>query len=119
VTDGKWNGLIKIYYRTGVLSEVSNQIAWEYQGDYTFYHPNGKIKVKGQFKNGKKDGLWEYWNEDGSFREKRELKNGTYKVNTKKYSDDGVTCSRCNFGQYWGGFCTMCGAASPARLREH
>ena len=31
-------------------------------------HENGKIAIKGQFKNGKKDGTWIYWYSDGQKR---------------------------------------------------
>lgn len=35
-------------------------------GSYTKYHPNGKIKIKGSYWEGKKDGLWEYFDDKGS-----------------------------------------------------
>ena len=29
------------------------------------YHPNGELKEEGNYKNGKKDGIWTYWLENG------------------------------------------------------
>lgn len=34
-------------------------------GEYIKYHKNGVIEMRGLMKNGKRDGLWKSWYEDG------------------------------------------------------
>lgn len=59
--DGKPVGVFRYYYDTGKLQATNNHV-----GDGTVanhvYHPNGKIKAKGVFRNQKKDSLWQYFN---------------------------------------------------------
>jgi antitoxin component YwqK of YwqJK toxin-antitoxin module len=43
----------------------------------TSHHPNGEKESEGEYKNGKKEGLWTYWNEDGSIDHE---KSGIYKA---------------------------------------
>ena len=33
---------------------------------WTYYHPNGEVKAKGKYKDGEKDGNWEYYDEQGN-----------------------------------------------------
>jgi antitoxin component YwqK of YwqJK toxin-antitoxin module len=32
---------------------------------YELFHDNGQLKKKGNYKDGKEEGLWEYFDEDG------------------------------------------------------
>ena len=32
------------------------------------WYPNGQKQVEGNYKGGKKDGLWNFYNEDGTIR---------------------------------------------------
>ena len=58
-----------------------------YEGDYkdgeghwTFWYENGKKWYEGEFKNHQRNGIWMYWNEDGSID--HEL-SGIYKDHNK------------------------------------
>lgn len=46
-------------------------------GPVTYYFRSGAKRTAGQFANGKRDGLWQYWNEDGTLRQKKKFVNGT------------------------------------------
>jgi TonB family protein len=39
-------------------------------GPATYYFRSGAQSATGQFANGKRDGVWQYWNEDGTLRQK-------------------------------------------------
>lgn len=41
------------------------------QGKYLEYWENGHVRVKGQYEEGEKTGVWKYYNEDGTFKEKQ------------------------------------------------
>ena len=40
------------------------------------YYENGQLLVKGNYKDGSRDGLWEYFNEDASLLRTETLKEG-------------------------------------------
>jgi antitoxin component YwqK of YwqJK toxin-antitoxin module len=57
-------------------------------GKYLEKHENGKMKVKGRYKNGQKKGNWFYYSSNGQ-PEKREFwKNGALKI-TYLYNEKG------------------------------
>ena len=39
-------------------------------GPATYYFRSGAKSTTGQFANGQREGVWQYWNEDGSLRQK-------------------------------------------------
>lgn len=39
-------------------------------GPVTYYFRSGPKKTTGQFADGKREGVWQYWNEDGTLRQK-------------------------------------------------
>ena len=41
-----------------------------------YYDKSGQLNTKGNFKDGELDGLWEYFNEDGSLKKTETWKNG-------------------------------------------
>ena len=53
------------HYREGILN-----------GDYEEFYPNGKIKTKGNYKDGKKSGLEQWWRETGDISGYNTYKNG-------------------------------------------
>ena len=61
-------------------------------GLWTRWHENGQMKVKGTFKDGEQDGLWTWWDKNGqkSFE-------GTYKDG----QEDGLLTWWHNNGQKW------------------
>ncbi|MGF1770382.1 hypothetical protein L4D06_23760 [Enterovibrio makurazakiensis] len=72
---GEGNFLVKVYYKeskqvylstTGQLDDTGTLV---YQGDYTFSHPNGALKEKGHFDEGKRDGEVIAYRQDGTISE--------------------------------------------------
>jgi len=53
------------------------------EGATVSYFKSGQLKIKGNFKNDMQDGVWVFYNEDGTLDKKR---SGTWK-NNKKISD--------------------------------
>ena len=45
-------------------------------GPWEIYHENGQLYIKGKYKDGKADGLWEYYLENGQLMRKENYKNG-------------------------------------------
>jgi antitoxin component YwqK of YwqJK toxin-antitoxin module len=60
-------------------------------GPYKTFYDNGKLRIKGNFKNGEPDGLWERLNENGQLKYRRTYKKGvlTSKQNFKNGKKDG------------------------------
>ena len=105
--DGKLNGFKQLYYITGKLAQY-NTIIHSVQkfsngveeGPFFKYFMNGKIKIKGMYFNGFKDGLWEVFDANGiniiSERYKNKKKNGWFcyrnnknEITLKQYYFDG------------------------------
>ena len=45
------------------------------EGEWLYFYENGQWEIKGNYKDGKKDGFWEYFNRDGSLRKTETWKN--------------------------------------------
>ena len=72
---------LKRYYEsTGKLHYRVMIIDGKWNGEYTSYWCNGNICTKCYYKNHKLDGEWEYWNEDGTLKEKIIYKDGEKQV---------------------------------------
>ena len=56
------------------------------------YHENGQIRSKGSYKDGKQDGPWEFYDDNGQLIEKYSYKNGQVlkKSSYKDYGKDGL-----------------------------
>lgn len=54
---GEWN----YYYENGNIYKIENYLDGELDGDYIEFNDTGKIIVKGQYFEGLKTGLWEYY----------------------------------------------------------
>lgn len=64
---------IQDFYRSG--ERQMEAVGWlgppvVKDGPVTYYFRSGPQKTTGQFVNGKRDGEWRYWNEDGTLRQK-------------------------------------------------
>ena len=60
------------------------------------WYQNGKKKEKGIFRNGKREGIFFSWKEDGSLYSKRFFVNGLI-CNVIKYSDNGSITTVDNY----------------------
>ena len=68
-TTEKKDSTITIYYPTGEIRYVqSYDIFGDLTGEWINYYKNGKIKQKGYYSNGQVNGIWEYYNEDGTLQ---------------------------------------------------
>ncbi|KIX22529.1 hypothetical protein SY27_01435 [Flavobacterium sp. 316] len=109
---GKLNGKKKIFYKDGSLAEESNYLDGKLEGTYKKYAENetileeinykkgqlngvaiyydgeGKISLKGQYKNDKKWGYWETY-ENGKLSKKEKISKDTRKTFKLKSGDDG------------------------------
>jgi hypothetical protein len=54
---------------------IYNTIDGRITGDFISYHPNGKLKSKGNLINGYRDGLWIVWDSTGRKRMERYYRN--------------------------------------------
>lgn len=63
VLDGDWRD----YYPNGQLKWKGNYINGKLQGDVEAYHTNGKLQYQGQYNGSFKNGVWKYYNQDGGF----------------------------------------------------
>ena len=65
----KKDSTITIYYPTGEIRYVqSYDIFGDLTGEWINYYKNGKIKQKGYYSNGQVNGIWKYYNEDGTLQ---------------------------------------------------
>ena len=55
---------------------VTNNPITTKDGIAEMYDENGQLSHKGNFKEGKKEGLWEYFNEDGTSKATETYKDG-------------------------------------------
>jgi uncharacterized protein len=68
------NGFMEEYYTNGKLK--LNIIIKDNIYEVEEYYENGILKTKGTYKDNKEDGIWEYFNEDGSLQRTETYKNG-------------------------------------------
>jgi antitoxin component YwqK of YwqJK toxin-antitoxin module len=59
--DGKKHGKYKKYTLKGIVLEDSNYTNGQLDGPAVFKEPNGNLASKGNFKKGKKSGIWEFY----------------------------------------------------------
>jgi len=52
-------------YKEGKINEISHYTKGTLNGEYHSYHPNGEVYIKGNYKNGRPNGLWLFYNEEG------------------------------------------------------
>jgi hypothetical protein len=85
--------VIKTYYdSTGVLKEkyaVSGDITEKFHGDYTSYHPNGKIALNGTYNNGLRNGLFTEYYVSGGRKREMQFENGHLNGFVKIFNVDG------------------------------
>ncbi|MCH2229142.1 MAG: hypothetical protein MK105_02265 [Crocinitomicaceae bacterium] len=56
----------------------------------TFFHSNGKLGSKGEIVNGEKNGLWEWWFDNGNRQDLAHLDKGKYIKERKHWREDGT-----------------------------
>jgi antitoxin component YwqK of YwqJK toxin-antitoxin module len=75
---------------TVVVKLNTSQVApMEEEGLNTDYYDNGKERMKGIIKNGKREGLWQAWYENGNLWSEAEYRNGINHGKTITYFENG------------------------------
>jgi antitoxin component YwqK of YwqJK toxin-antitoxin module len=66
-------------------------------GFYREYHPNGQLFVEGNYKDGRQEGSWTYWYEDGTQNRQVTYKNGKPDGSWESYRADGTLAAVRSF----------------------
>ena len=77
---------------TGVVSEKSLRGSFrngKKDGSWVYYHDNGRIGFKGTYKDGKSDGPWVSYHDNGQLRSKGTYKDGKSDSPWVSYHDNG------------------------------
>jgi len=53
-------------YKEGRLSEISYYSKGVMDGEYISYHPNGEVYIQGNYRNGRPNGLWLFYDTEGT-----------------------------------------------------
>ena len=77
--------------KTGSGDRIGYHVAWRYynikaheggftndtpSGEWSYFHKNGSLSSRGFFYEGKRDGVWEHWDNKGKFKYETEYKDG-------------------------------------------
>lgn len=91
--DGAVNGVSRIYKRDGALDSEA-----AYSADsltlMKVYHPDGKLKISTSFKGGVPDGPVKSYHENGSLDSEGMFVQGRYEGDFKEFYEDGVRLKR-------------------------
>jgi len=89
-TEGKETGTAKILVRSNIddYEKIANYRDGKYDGDYSETYLNGNVKEKGNYINGKKNGVWEFGKLDGS-KTRTEIYENDEKIKETIYFTDG------------------------------
>ena len=61
----------------------------KHEGSWVGYHDNGQLLEKGDYKNGRQEGSWVSYYENGQLMYKGDYKNGRHDGSWMGYFDDG------------------------------
>jgi len=93
ITQGKYNerggkiGVWTYYLKKDTIGHIITYKDGDKNGLFQDFHYNGKMKIEGNYKNGKKDGEWKYYDSYGSMTSFKVFKDGelTYSESTIGY----------------------------------
>lgn len=93
-TEGKQNGIWAYWYSGGELKEkITYKIDAEGYtvkvADKKEWHANGKLKITGQYIDGREEGEWTYWYENGKLQKKGAYKKGLKIGNWQEWYENG------------------------------
>ncbi len=63
-------GIWRSYYVDGTEWSIGEYANGVENGEKKVWYPNGKLRYQGEIKNGKPDGIWVFWDEQGVKTEK-------------------------------------------------
>jgi uncharacterized protein len=67
------------------------------EGLWNYYHDNGQLYSKGNYKNGNQDGYWVHYHENGQLNSKGDFKNGELEGSYITYYDSGNLYSKGDY----------------------
>ncbi len=68
-------GFYNTYYENGQIKEkVFRNLDHKRDGDYMYWYEDGSVMIQGQYKNGKKIGLWKTFDKDGKLKKEKNYK---------------------------------------------
>jgi antitoxin component YwqK of YwqJK toxin-antitoxin module len=76
----KYYGIIKDYYKNGILQMIGKYQANVKTNEFLFYYPNGNLKTNGFYKNNIRWGIWTDYYENGKIKDKMVFNNGFLSV---------------------------------------
>ena len=77
------------YHDNGQLKRKGNFIDGKEDGLHESYYENGQLDFRGNYKNGKKEGLWEEYYDNGKLRSKLNLKKGKEEGLLETFDEEG------------------------------
>jgi antitoxin component YwqK of YwqJK toxin-antitoxin module len=97
-TAGRQQGLWKEYHPNGELKLQGEYLNGKRIGDWVFYYPNKKIEQKGKYdKKGKAQGAWKWYYESGNLLREENYRNDLEDGTMIEYSDSGKVITKGDF----------------------
>mgnify|MGYP001068377437 CR=1 FL=1 len=84
-----FTGIGMIYHENGQLSQKGNYKDGKRVGLFEFYHENGQLKAMGIWKDGKREGLYVSFYENGQLLGKGNFKDGEFDGLWEIYHENG------------------------------
>ena len=89
-TDTPFTGTTLDYYSNGQLSHKVNWKNGKKEGIWEWYDDNGQLLLEGNFKNNMEEGLWKSYHDNGHLKYKQNLKDGKAEGVMEWYDDNGL-----------------------------
>ena len=95
-----------VYYKKFSDVPFSGKVTGLYKGNYkngkeegvwTYYYDNGQLLIKSNYENGKKEGEWISYHENGQLSYKGNHKNGKREGEWVEFHDDGQLGNKGNY----------------------
>jgi hypothetical protein len=91
---GKKQGYWEKYDEDNI--EKGNYVDGKEEGIWEYFYPNGQLSMKGSYKNGEYNGKWVFFHEDGSLDQKGSFKNGE-RYGEWSWYENNLLHSKCSF----------------------
>ena len=70
------NGIVEMFHPNGQSKVRGNFIDGKSDGLWKYFYENGQLNMRGNYRDGKQDGLQEYFDEDGNLISTETWENG-------------------------------------------
>ena len=89
--------ITKTYHENGKLELEGNFKGGKKEGLFKVYHENGKLKLEGNYKDGELEGLWKIYHENGKLEREGNYKDGELEGLWKFYHENGKLKLEVNY----------------------